>query len=222
MSKSFSYLALCLLVSFISLTAAAQRVTITGTVQNVSTAAQVPAVSVTIKGTSQGTFTDQNGNFTLTVNNLPVTLVISSIGYELQEVTVTDASQPLNVSFVPSSSLGEEVVISASRVAERILESPVTVERVSAAAIRNAPAASFYDVVGNIKGVDLTTSSLTFKTPSTRGFNGSRNLRFNQLVDGMDNQAPGLNFSVGSVIGLTELDVESMELLPGASSALYG
>ena len=68
----------------------------------------------------------------------------------------------------------------------------------------------------------MTTSSLTFKTPSTRGFNGSGNLRFNQLVDGMDNQAPGLNFSVGGVIGLTELDVESMELLPGASSALYG
>lgn len=38
----------------------------------------------------------------------------------------------------------------------------------------------------------------------------------------MDNQAPGLNFSVGSVIGLSELDVDNMELLPGASSALYG
>ena len=222
MSKSFHYLALCLMVSMISFAATAQRVTISGSVKNASSSAQVPAVSVTIKGTSQGTFTDGNGNFSISVDNLPVVLVISSIGYELQEVTVSDASQPVNVTFVPTSSLGEEVVISASRVAERILESPVTVERVSAAAIRNAPAASFYDVVGNIKGVDMTTSSLTFKTPSTRGFNGSGNLRFNQLVDGMDNQAPGLNFSVGSVIGLTELDVESMELLPGASSALYG
>ncbi|MEJ7671315.1 MAG: TonB-dependent receptor plug domain-containing protein [Chitinophagaceae bacterium] len=68
----------------------------------------------------------------------------------------------------------------------------------------------------------MTTSSFAFRTPSTRGFNGSGNLRFNQLVDGMDNQAPALNFAVGSIIGLTELDVESMELLPGASSALYG
>ncbi len=68
----------------------------------------------------------------------------------------------------------------------------------------------------------MVTSSLTFSTPSTRGFNGSGNLRLNQIVDGMDNQAPGLNFSVGSVVGLTELDVESVELLPGASSALYG
>jgi outer membrane receptor protein involved in Fe transport len=38
----------------------------------------------------------------------------------------------------------------------------------------------------------------------------------------MDNQAPGLNFSVGSVIGTTELDVDNMELMSGASSALYG
>src|SRR5690606_28655875 len=135
-----SYLALCLLVSVFSMSATAQKVTITGNVQNASTSAQVPAVSITIKGTSLGTFTDQNGNFSISVDNLPVVLVISSIGYELQEVTVTDASQPVNVSFVPSSSLGEEVVVSASRVPERILESPVTVERVSAAAIRNAPA----------------------------------------------------------------------------------
>ena len=48
----------------------------------------------------------------------------------------------------------------------------------------------------------MVTSSLTFTTPTTRGFSGSGNLRFNQMVDGMDNQAPGLNFSVGSVIGL--------------------
>jgi outer membrane receptor protein involved in Fe transport len=222
MKKCYRYLALVLMTGMFSITGFAQQVTITGNVRNVNTNDLIPAVSVTIKGTSLGTFTNDKGDFKITVDTLPVVLVVSSIGYEAQEISVTDPSQIVQVKFIPASSLGTEVVVSASRVAERILESPVTVERVSAAAIRNAPAASFYDVVANIKGVDLTSSSLTFKTPSTRGFNGSGNLRFNQLVDGMDNQAPGLNFSVGSVIGLTELDVESMELLPGASSALYG
>ena len=88
--------------------------------------------------------------------------------------------------------------------------------------IRNAPGSNYYDAFGNLKGVDVTNSSYTFKTISTRGFNGSGNLRFNQLVDGMDNSAPALNFSVGNVIGLTDLDVDNMELLSGASSALYG
>jgi len=92
----------------------------------------------------------------------------------------------------------------------------------SASAIREVPAPSFYDAIANLKGVDVVTSSILFKTPGTRGFNGSGNLRMNQLVDGMDNQAPGLNFSVGNIVGLNELEVDNVELLPGASSALYG
>lgn len=118
--------------------------------------------------------------------------------------------------------MGSEVVVAASRVAERILESPVSIERISNATIRNSPASNYYDILGTLKGVDVITASLTFKSVGTRGFNVSGNTRLNQLIDGMDNQAPGLNFSVGSVIGLTELDVDNIELLPGASSALYG
>jgi outer membrane receptor for ferrienterochelin and colicin len=82
------------------------------------------------------------------------------------------------------------------------LEAPVTVDRVNATTIRNTPGASYYDALNNVKGVDVTTSSYTFKTVSTRGFNGSGNLRFNQLVDGMDNAAPALNFSVSNVLVL--------------------
>ncbi|MDB5197965.1 MAG: TonB-dependent receptor [Flaviaesturariibacter sp.] len=215
-SALFFIAALCSLVSF------AQSIALTGKVRNVSSKEAAPAVSVMVKGSSQGAFTDENGNFKLSVSKLPVTLVVSSIGFEATEVVVNSASDAIQVDLTPSSSLGQEVVVSATRTPQRILESPVTIERVNSPAIRNAPAVSYYDMLGNLKGVDLTASSLTFKTPSTRGFNGSGNLRFNQLIDGMDNQAPGLNFSVGSVIGISELDVESMELLPGASSALYG
>lgn len=207
---------------FFSLSAWAQSATVNGSVRHASTQEAIPAVSVSVKGDAIGTFTNENGAFRIVVPRMPVTLIFSSIGFETKEVLVENAATAVVVDFSPASTLGQEVVVSASRVAERILESPVTVERVNAATIRNAPAASFYDVIANVKGVDLVASSMTFKTPSTRGFNGSGNLRLNQLVDGMDNQAPGLNFPVGSVIGLSELDVESMELLPGASSALYG
>ncbi|HEX6915565.1 MAG TPA: TonB-dependent receptor [Chitinophagaceae bacterium] len=213
-------MALSCLLSF---TAFSQPVTVTGTVTNKNTGEGVPAVSVMIKGTSIGVYTDEKGHFKLTTNRKPpFTLVFSSVGFSDQEMNVSAGGETLSVSLTPSYQLGEEVVVAASRVPERILESPVSIERVSSANIKNAPAPSYYDVVANLKGVDLTTSSLNFKTISTRGFNGSGNLRFNQLVDGMDNQAPGLNFSVGSVIGLTDLDVENMELLVGASSALYG
>lgn len=223
MRKSLRCLAALLLANIISIFAFAQQTTIKGNVKNSVTNDVVSAASITVKGSGAGTFTDDKGNFTLTTTQkFPVTLIISSVGFEIQEVTVSNSSEFVQVNFKPTSTLGQEVVIAATRTPSRILESPVSIERVGLPAIRNAASPSYYDVIQNLKGVDMTTSSFAFRTPSTRGFNGSGNLRFNQFVDGMDNQAPALNFAVGSIIGLTELDVESMELLPGASSALYG
>ncbi|MFU8813662.1 MAG: TonB-dependent receptor domain-containing protein, partial [Balneolaceae bacterium] len=76
--------------------------------------------------------------------------------------------------------------------------------------------------IGNLKGVDFSTQSLTFNSINMRGFGSNGNLRFVQLIDGIDNQAPGLNFPVGNVVGISDLDLESAELLPGVASALYG
>jgi outer membrane receptor protein involved in Fe transport len=217
-SRCLAALSLFLIVTV----AAKSQTTLSGTVRNSFSKEAVPSVTVTIKGTAAGTYTDDKGKFKITTPRpLPLTLVFSSVGYATQEVQVSSAGD-IEVSFEPVSDLGTEVVVSASRVPERILESPVSIERMNVQAIRASAAPNYYDGIANLKGVDLTTSSLTFRTLSTRGFNGSGNLRFNQLVDGMDNQAPGLNFAVGNVIGMTELDVDNVELLQGASSALYG
>ena len=197
--------------------------TVSGSVKNSKSKDAVSAVSVTIKGSTTGTFTNDKGDFKFTTSQKPpFTLVFSSVGFADKELAVTGNTEGVSVEVLPTFTLGDEVVVSASRVPERILESPVSIERINSAAIRNTASPSYYDIIGNLKGVDVTTSSLTFKSISTRGFNGSGNLRLNQLVDGMDNQAPGLNFSVGNIIGVTELDVDNMELLSGASSALYG
>ena len=204
-------------------TYAQQSTTVSGTVKSGKSKEAITAVSVSVKGGTTGTFTDDKGVFKFsTVQKLPFKLVFSSVGYSDKEVNVTTNNQVVNVEIETSFTLGNEVVVSASRVPERILESPVSIERIGLNAIRNTPATNYYDMITNLKGVDVVAASLTFRSVGTRGFNNSGNVRLNQIVDGMDNQAPGLNFSVGSVIGLTELDVESIELLPGASSALYG
>ncbi len=200
----------------------AQSQTVTGKITNAESKEAVPAASVVLKGGSNGTYTDGQGNFKLTIaHSFPFTLVISSIGYETKEFIVESASSA-EIELKPASVMGTEVVVSATRSQIRSLESPVSIERMSSTAIREVAGPSFYDAIGNLKGVDVVTSSMLFKTMGTRGFNGSGNLRMNQLVDGMDNQAPGLNFSVGNIAGLNELDVDNVELLPGASSALYG
>ena len=224
MKKCLRHFAFICLSTLIVFTANAQNASsVSGTVKNASTSETIAAVSVTLKGENAGTYTDDRGNFKLSVTKkAPYTLVFSSVGFSSKEVVVNGNTGSLSVSLTPAFVLGSDVVVAASRVPEKILESPVTIERISAANIRNAPATGYYDILGNMKGVDAVAASILFRSVSTRGFNGSGNTRMNQLIDGMDNQAPGLNFSVASIVGLTELDVDNIELLPGASSALYG
>jgi len=222
MRKSIRFSILFFVGAITSLIAFSQSTIVSGKIRNTTTQEDVPAVSVVVKGSSLGTFTDAKGNFKLQVTHLPVTLIVSSVGFETQEIPVESANSVIEINVNPSSSLGQEVVVAATRSPQRILDAPVTIERMNNVTLRNIPAPSYYESINNLKGVDMHTASLTFRTVTTRGFISSGNRRLNQLIDGMDNQAPGLNFSVGSVVGLTELDVDNIELLSGASSALYG
>ncbi|MEX0275780.1 MAG: TonB-dependent receptor [Flavobacteriaceae bacterium] len=183
----------------------------------------VPGANVVITGKAIGTVTDFDGNFTLeTSEEPPFQLTISSIGFSDGTAEITQNNQTVNVAISETQTFLDEVVISASRTPERIFESPVTVERMDVKAIRNTSAPSFFDGLENLKGVDVNTNSLTFKSVNTRGFATFANTRFMQLVDGMDNSSPALNFALGNLLGMSELDVNTVELLPGASSALYG
>ena len=181
----------------------------------------VANANIIVVGQSDGAVADFDGNFAFTTNLIPpFTLRISSLGYST--VTTTFSGSALTVSLDESSTALDEIVISASRTPERIFESPVSVERFGLAQIQNATSESFYGSLQNLKGVDINTNSLTFQSINTRGFATFANTRFLQLVDGMDNTAPGLNFVLGNLVGMSELDVSSVEILPGASSALYG
>jgi iron complex outermembrane receptor protein len=180
-------------------------------------------VSVQIKGSVTGTITDNTGNFVLrTKQKLPFTLLFTSVGFQPQELQVKSLGSKLQVAMVTQTVLGNEVVVTASRVPENILKSPVAIQKLDIRAIRETPAPNFYDALENVKGVQMTTSSLTFKVPNTRGFNIPNNFRFMQLVDGVDMQAATLGVPLGNAIGPTELDIQSVEITPGAASALYG
>ncbi|WP_289037387.1 TonB-dependent receptor [uncultured Zobellia sp.] len=183
----------------------------------------VPGANIVIEGKAIGTTTDFDGNFNLQTSEVPpFQLRITSIGYSDTTEEVTSNNQTLTIVINESQTFLDEVVISASRTPERIFESPVTVERIGVTEIKNSTAADFYGGLENLKGVDVNTNSLTFKSINTRGFASFANTRFMQLVDGMDNSTPALNFPIGNLVGLVEPDVLSVELLPGASSALYG
>jgi iron complex outermembrane receptor protein len=217
-----AFATLALLVSLGLGTVFAQT-TISGTVTDADTNETLVGVNILVKGKVIGTITDLSGKFSLNVNqDPPFTLIFSMVGYTSQEIEVTGGMSTINVKLSESTVMGQEVVISASRVEESVMKSPVSVEKMDIIAIRDTPSASFYDAINNLKGVDMMTQSLTFRSVNTRGFGSNGNVRMVQLIDGMDNQAPGLNFSVGNIVGISELDLESVELIPGAASALYG
>ncbi|MBN4070550.1 TonB-dependent receptor [Olleya sp. AH-315-F22] len=182
----------------------------------------LPGANVIVVGTTTGAVTDFNGNYTLTVDQAPPFSVrVSSIGFETATKEVTTNPQTLDFVLNEGNEL-DEIVISASRTPESVRESPVTIERFDAQDIQFAASPNFYTSLENLKGVDVNQGSLTFNSVNTRGFATFANTRFVQLVDGMDNASPLLNFVIGNMLGLNELDIASVELLPGASSALYG
>ena len=200
----------------------AQQTTISGGISDSETNEVIPGANIIIKGKLTGTVSDANGRFELTTNiKLPLTLIVTVVGYEKQELNVSSLSV-LDIKMKPAIEIMNEVVFSASRVEESILESPVSVEKMDTKAIRETPSINFYDGLQNLKGVEMVTSGLTYKQVNARGFNSTGNARFLQLVDGVDNQTPGLNFAVGNLFGSSDLDMESAELIPGSASALYG
>lgn len=183
----------------------------------------VIGANVTIKGTTEGTVTDIDGNFELTTNlPTPLKLVISMVGMASSEIEVDGSKSDISVALSEESSLLNDVVVSASRVEEKLLESPVTIEKMDQKAIKASSSADYYDDLAKLKGVQTINGSMTFTAVNTRGFGGISNTRFVQLMDGMDNAAPLLNFPTGNIVGIGELDIQNVELVPGAASALYG
>jgi iron complex outermembrane recepter protein len=214
---------LVLLVSFGTGLAFSQT-TISGTVTDAGTKETLVGVNILVKGKVIGTITDLSGKFTLNVaQNPPLTLVFSMVGFSSREIEITNPNTSnLDIQLGEQTMLGQEVVISASRVEESILQSPVSIEKMDILAIRDTPSDTYYKAIANLKGVDVTSSSINFQIINARGFNSTGNTRFVQLTDGMDTQAPALNFPIGNLNGPSELDVESVEFIPGSASALYG
>jgi len=212
---------LLLAFTLFSQTAYAQ-IQISGTIIDGQTKETLIGANVIVNGTSNGTSTDFNGNYIITISEkLPITLSVSYLGYKvtLEEIT---SKNPKPISLFPDSKNLQEVRVVDSRITQKQKESALTVEALDMIAIKETPSANFYDGLGALKGVDITAASLGFKVINTRGFNSTSPVRSLQIIDGVDNQSPGLNFSLGNFLGSSELDIMKVEIIQGASSAYYG
>ena len=178
--------------------------------------------NVILKESRKGTATNFNGKFVLIHDGeLPTVLSISYLGYKNKEIEINSTNTGIIKLFADNKNLKEVKVID-NRITQKQKEAALTVESLDMIAIKETPSANFYDGLGALKGVDITAASLGFKVINTRGFNSTSPVRSLQIIDGVDNQSPGLNFSLGNFLGASELDIMKVEIIQGASSSYYG
>lgn len=207
----------------LSMAGAAAQTVIKGKVLDSQDGSPLIGVNIRIEGSQEGTVSDWDGVFALeTESEPPLQLIISYVGYETQEIVIEKEEMNLEVLLQTHSISLESVIVKADRLSEKEKEAPLTVESMDILAIKQTPAVNFYDGMGALKDVDLTAASLGFKVINTRGFNSTSPVRSLQIIDGVDNQAPGLNFSLGNFLGASELDLRKVDVIVGASSAYYG
>ena len=198
------------------------RQNLRGTVYDGQTKETLIGANVLVKGENIGTSTNVNGKFSINTNKtFPIDLIISYLGYEEKNITIKN-NENLSINLFPNTKKLKEVKVVDTRITQKQKEAALTVEALDIIAIKSTPSANFYDALGSLKGVDISSASLGFKVINTRGFNSTSPVRSLQIIDGVDNQAPGLNFSLGNFLGASELDIMKVEIIQGASSAYYG
>lgn len=179
--------------------------------------------NVALEASGEGAVSDWDGSFEFeTSQPLPITLTISYLGYVTQTVEVADGKVRLKISLEEEAITITQVEVVGQRISDKQKQAPLTVESLDAIAIKQTASTDFYNGLGALKGVDLTTASIGFTIINTRGFNSTSPVRSLQIIDGVDNQSPGLNFSLGNFLGAPELDILNVNIVAGASSAYYG
>lgn len=180
--------------------------------------------TVLVKSSFIGTVTNSEGRFVLPTANAPYPLLlsVSYLGYETQLVTVAERTQALVITLTPERAPINQIVVAASREEENILRVPVTVEKVTQTQIKELTRPDLLHSLTQFKGIDVNVSSMLNNSISTRGFNSASSERLIQLVDYVDVQSPSLSAGAGNSLGLPDIDVSSVEVLYGPSSALYG
>ncbi len=189
--------------------------TISGTVKD-PTGETIISASVVVKGTTVGTVTDFDGNYTLTVPDDATTLVFSYIGYKTQEIAIS--SDVINVTLKEDNEVLEEVVVTGYGTTKK-RDLVTSVASVGADQIKDIPVASAAEALqGKLSGVSVTTTEGSPDADVKIRVRGGSSLTQSSdplyIVDG---------FPVSSISDIAPSDIASMDVLKdAAATAIYG
>ncbi|WP_417573049.1 TonB-dependent receptor [Phocaeicola sp.] len=207
-----------------------QKTKLNGTVVD-ETGEAIIGANVIVKGTTNGCTTDLDGHFTLDVDHLPATLMVSYIGYTRQEIKVTSA-KTIKVEMAPDNNLMDEVVITGYGTFKKSAYAG-SAASVKGETLKDVPAISFKDLLqGNAPGVQFTSSSgqpgasSSLRIRGMGSFNASNSPLY--VIDGVPMRSGTIN-TMSSDAGLDIMstinssDIESVTVIKDAAAAsLYG
>jgi iron complex outermembrane receptor protein len=186
--------------------------------------APIPGVTITTVPSGGGTTSDRNGVFSMPKKDVEKSdsLVFRHLGFVNYSLDAKDFSDGFRINLASGGFNASEVVVSASRYDERLLEATASIDKITEFQMESSPSGDFYQGLDNLKEVHVLSNSLTMNVFNARGFNSSSPFRVVQFFDGMDTHVPALNFSPGNLLGTVDVDLQSIEVITGPSSALYG
>ncbi len=181
---------------------------------------------VTLAGTTSSAIVDGDGNFELL--EVPVgahILAIEATGFASREDTVEIIAgriRTVEIRLADAQLPGEEIVVVGSRLPEKRLDAPVTIEVVTEKDLKTAAGTSYLAALSRVKGIDFSDAGIGDQRISARGFATQFNSRMVTMVDGRLATMPGNGLPQGSLIPTGGLDMKAVEVVVGPASALYG
>tara|TARA_B100000809_G_scaffold266911_1_gene332883 strand:+ start:6593 stop:9292 length:2700 start_codon:yes stop_codon:yes gene_type:complete len=221
-----------LLLLLLPLVAFAQE-TVTGTVTQAGTNEPLSGANVLVKGTTSGTITGFDGNFSLTVDSLPVTLEVSSTGSETTTMEVS-STQAVTISLAEGVSLDEVVLVGNRSKSRTVLTSLVPIDNISAKELRSTGKLTVDKMltfkVPSFNSTNQTISDATahFDPADLRGLGPSRTLvlvngkRKNQSALVYINDTPGKGEVGVDLKSIPAAALKNVEVLRDGASAQYG
>lgn len=214
-----------LLLLLVSATAFAQRGTVTGKITDADTGDPLLRASVVLEGAATGAFTDISGLYSFEIPAGERTIIVSYLGYKTATSKVTvvaGQAVTLDVALETTAFQGEEVVVTASRRAEKLTNAPATISVVNAQAISELPSFNVAELLGRQRGVDYVRSGVLGIGINARGFNSAFNPKNLQINDGRLSSLVATGLPLGALSTTVKEDIERIEVILGPSSALYG